>query len=69
MQNDKRAMVSRSLRLREDTLKVLEKEAIHMNKGITVLIRDILEEYVATKELLESLVVRGNTFEVRESLV
>lgn len=67
-------MVSRSLRLRPDTLKVLEKEAVQMGKGITVHIRDILEAHVSTKELLETLITLSqeeevsNGFELRASL-
>lgn len=72
MVNDKQVMVSRSLRLRPDTLKVLETEALRMGKGITVHIRDILEAHVSTNELLEGLLIAANTpgetFELRASV-
>lgn len=42
------AMVSRSLRLKKDTLSVLQEEATNMNMGITVFIRYILEKHVAS---------------------
>lgn len=66
---ENKAMVSRSLRLKESTLKVLEKEAKQMGLGITVHIRGILENHVATGELLVSLVGHSNDFQVREPLV
>jgi len=66
---EKQVMVSRSLRLRPDTLKVLEAEAIQMGKGITVHIRDILEGHVATNVLLKDLVAASNTFELRAQIV
>jgi len=40
------AMVSRSLRLRKDTLQVLHREAEKKNLGITVYIRTVLESLV-----------------------
>lgn len=40
------AMVSRSLRLKKDTLTVLEEQAKELDLGITVLIRRILENHV-----------------------
>lgn len=71
MVNEKQVMVSRSLRLRPDTLKVLETEALKMGKGITVHIRDILEAHVSTNELLEGLLLattQTETFELRTSV-
>lgn len=73
-QKEYKVMVSRSLRLRPDTLAVLEREAVSMGKGITVHIRDILEAHVSTKELLENIITasqqeEANTFELRASLV
>ena len=55
---NKKPMVSRSMRLRPETLSVLENEASHMGIGITVHIRGILENYVSTRELMDSLVER-----------
>jgi hypothetical protein len=69
MVSNKKAMVSRSLRIGENTLAVLEKEALHMGIGITVHIRGILEQHVATRQLLDELVAVRNEFEIREALV
>lgn len=41
------SMVSRSVRLHEDTLKKLEIRATEEGKGVTVLMRDVLEAYLA----------------------
>lgn len=49
------AMLSRSLRIRKDTLDVLTAEAEAAGMGITVYIRHILEQHVATMQLLASL--------------
>lgn len=40
------SMVSRSVRLHEDTLKKLEVQAEKEGKGVTVLMRDIIEDYL-----------------------
>lgn len=40
------SMVSRSVRLHEDTLKRLEERAEQEGKGVTVLMRDVLELYL-----------------------
>lgn len=52
MENNSKAMVSRSLRLRRDTLEILHREAEKNNLGITVYIRTVLESLVEnlTKE-------------------
>lgn len=42
------AMVSRSLRLKKDTLEVLQEEANKYDMGITVYIRYLLEKHVST---------------------
>lgn len=41
------SMVSRSIRLHEDTLEKLDARAKDRGIGVTVLIRDIVEEYLA----------------------
>lgn len=41
------SMVSRSVRLFEDTLVKLEERAKEEGKGTTVLMRDIIEKYLA----------------------
>lgn len=46
MDNTSKAMVSRSLRLRKDTLEVLKQEADKKGLGITVYIRSVLESLV-----------------------
>lgn len=48
MNTDKntQTMVSRSLRIKPDTLTFLHKRAEEKGLGITVLIREILEDYV-----------------------
>jgi len=43
---ESKAMVSRSLRLRKDTLEVLKHEADKHGLGITVYIRTVLEKLV-----------------------
>lgn len=47
MEKTSTAMVSRSLRLRKDTLKVLQEQADLQGLGITVYIRKVLESLVA----------------------
>lgn len=44
------SMVSRSVRLHEDTLKRLERQAEIEGKGVTVLMRDIIEAYLVEPE-------------------
>lgn len=46
MTNTSTAMVSRSLRLKKETLEVLKKQADYQGLGITVYIRKILESLV-----------------------
>lgn len=46
MEKTSTAMVSRSLRLRKDTLKVLQEQADLQGLGITVYIRKVLESLV-----------------------
>lgn len=46
MEHTSKAMVSRSLRLRRDTLKVLHRQAELQGLGITVYIRRVLESLV-----------------------
>lgn len=46
MKETSKAMVSRSLRLRRDTLEVLHREAEKNGLGITVYIRTVLESLV-----------------------
>lgn len=46
MDNTSNAMVSRSLRLKKDTLVVLHKQAELQGLGITVYIRKVLESLV-----------------------
>lgn len=46
MKETSTAMVSRSLRLRKDTLEVLKREADKNGLGITVYIRTVLESLV-----------------------
>ncbi len=40
------SMVSRSVRLHEDTLNKLEERAEDLGKGVTVLMREVLEQYL-----------------------
>lgn len=40
------SMVSRSVRLHEDTLDKLEQRAEDLDKGVTVLMREVLEQYL-----------------------
>lgn len=46
MEKTSTAMVSRSLRLRKDTLKILQEQADLQGLGITVYIRKVLESLV-----------------------
>lgn len=50
MSQESTAMVSRSLRLRKDTLAVLHREAEKNGLGITVYIRTVLESLVENLE-------------------
>lgn len=47
---NKTAMVSRSLRLRRETLEVLQEQAKLQDLGITVYIRRVLESLVSNLE-------------------
>lgn len=51
-------MVSRSLRLKTDTLDELKTLADNHHMGITVFIRYVLEQYVETDKLLKNLADR-----------
>ena len=53
MTRESTAMVSRSLRLRKDTLDVLHELAQEQNMGITVYIRAVLESLVAERKKLQ----------------
>ena len=53
MEKTSNAMVSRSLRLRKDTLKVLQEQADLQGLGITVYIRKVLESLVENLEVSE----------------
>lgn len=48
-------MVSRSLRIKPETLRTLEKQAKETGLGITVFIRQILENHVSDTERHEDL--------------
>jgi len=53
MEKTSNVMVSRSLRLRKDTLKVLQEQADLQGLGITVYIRRVLESLVENLEVSE----------------
>jgi predicted DNA binding CopG/RHH family protein len=55
MEKTSKAMVSRSLRLRLDTLKVLKEQADLQGLGITVYIRRVLESLVENLKVQEEL--------------
>jgi len=55
MENTSNAMVSRSLRLKKDTLTVLHKQAELQGLGITVYIRKVLESLVENLQSQEAL--------------
>ena len=55
MENKNEAMVSRSLRLRKDTLAVLKEQADLKGLGITVYIRTVLESLVENLEKQEPI--------------
>lgn len=44
------SMVSRSVRLHEDTLRKLEEKAEILGTGVTVLMREVLEKYLESPE-------------------
>jgi len=46
MTKDSKAMVSRSLRLKKETLEILKEQADYQELGITVYIRKVLESLV-----------------------
>jgi hypothetical protein len=62
MDGTKEPMVSRSLRLRKDTLLVLKEQADIQNLGITVYIRRVLES------LVDNLNTRKETDRLTEEL-
>lgn len=62
---DKR-MVSRSLRLKTDTLKDLQKLADDHKMGITVFIRYVLEQYVETDKLIKQLTDSEGELQINE---
>lgn len=47
------SMVSRSVRLHEDTLKKLEARAEDRDKGVTVLMREVLEAWLEGPEAFQ----------------
>ncbi|APC46444.1 hypothetical protein HWB05_gp170 [Streptomyces phage BRock] len=49
------SMVSRSVRLHEDTLAKLDERAKDRGIGVTVLIRDIVEEYLTPTTVAAAL--------------
>lgn len=51
MEKTSKAMVSRSLRLKRETLKVLQEQADLQELGITVYIRRVLESLVENLEV------------------
>lgn len=55
MDNTSNAMVSRSLRLKKDTLVVLHKQAELQGLGITVYIRKVLESLVDNLQSQEAM--------------
>lgn len=56
------SMVSRSVRLHEDTLKRLEVRAEAEEKGVTVLMRDIIEAYLVEPEAFQHV---GEPYELQ----
>jgi predicted DNA-binding protein len=54
-ENDKKRMESRSIRLRPDTLDDLKTLADKNGKGITVYMREILENFITTQKFLDQL--------------
>lgn len=62
MENTSKAMVSRSLRLKKETLLILKEQADIQGLGITVYIRKVLESLV---ENLASQVETGENSEPR----
>lgn len=68
MENTSNAMVSRSLRLKKDTLTVLHKQAELQGLGITVYIRKVLESLVdnlQSQDELEKLTEEMGLYESR----
>jgi predicted DNA-binding protein len=49
------SMVSRSVRLHEDTLEKLEQRAEDTDKGVTVLMREVLEAWLEGPEQFQGL--------------
>jgi hypothetical protein len=68
MDNTSKAMVSRSLRLKKETLVVLQQQAELQGLGITVYIRRVLESLVdnlQNQEKLEQLTEELGLYESR----
>ena len=68
MENTSKAMVSRSLRLKKETLLVLKEQADLQGLGITVYIRKVLESLVdnlATKSEVDRITEEMNSYESR----
>lgn len=53
------SMVSRSVRLHEDTLRRLEEKAADRDKGVTVLMREVLESWLESPESFQGLAEDG----------
>lgn len=53
------SMVSRSVRLHEDTLNRLEERAEDLGKGVTVLMREVLEQYLEGPESFQGFAEDG----------
>lgn len=68
MEKKSSAMVSRSLRLKKDTLDILYKQAELQGLGITVYIRKVLEslvENLQNQENFQDLTEKGILYESR----
>lgn len=64
MENTSKAMVSRSLRLKKETLLVLKEQADLQGLGITVYIRKVLESLVDNL-VTKSITEETNSYESR----
>ena len=53
------SMVSRSVRLHEDTLRKLEEKAEILGTGVTVLMREVLEKYLESPESFAGFAEHG----------
>lgn len=69
MDNTSNAMVSRSLRLKKETLKVLHEQADIQGLGITVYIRKVLESLVDNLENQKELERYTEELDLYESRV